>query len=118
MTHLNQIWKCNICGNIVEIVHAGSDSLVCCGEPMQLMKENVIDASKEKHVPVIQGNKVLIGTIPHQMLEEHFIEWIEASDGKHLDRIFLKPGNKPEAEFCFQVKSAREFCNLHGLWKN
>jgi len=118
MMEKRQVYRCAVCGNIVEVLFVGGGALVCCGKPMQLMKENSVDASKEKHVPVIQGNKVIIGSQPHPMEEVHYIGWIEASDGKHYDRVFLKPGQAPEAEFCFQVKSAREYCNLHGLWKN
>jgi superoxide reductase len=118
MTQLKEIYKCAICGNIVEVVHAGGGTLVCCGQPMNLMKENADDnASKEKHVPIINGKKVKIGSIEHPMEEKHYIEWIEGTDGKQTSRIFLKPGDKPEAEFCFEVISAREYCNLHGLWK-
>jgi superoxide reductase len=114
------IYKCEICGNIVEIIHNGMGELVCCGQPMKLMKENSDDkASKEKHVPVIEGNIVRIGIINHPMTDEHYIEWIEAtSESKEIARIFLKPGEKPEAKFSFKVKSARAYCNLHGLWKN
>ncbi len=117
MTQLNQIWKCEICGNIVEVLHEGADALVCCGQPMKLLEEKTQDEGKEKHVPVIEGNKVKIGSIEHPMLPEHYIEWIEASDGKTTAKVFLKPGEKPEAEFCFAPISAREHCNLHGLWK-
>jgi len=120
MTKRGQIWKCNICGNIVEVLHEGADSLVCCGQPMNLMKENADDsASKEKHVPVIKGKKVLVGSVAHPMEEKHYIEWIEATgETEEIDKIFLKPGDKPEAEFKFKVVSARAYCNLHGLWKN
>ena len=118
MTKLNQIYKCEICGNIVEVLHEGADSLVCCGQPMKLLEENTVDASKEKHVPVIKGKKLMIGSIPHPMEETHYIEWIEATGEKgEVAKVFLKPGDKPEAEFSFKVKSARELCNLHGLWK-
>ena len=123
MTQLHEIYKCAICGNIVEAVHAGSGTLVCCGQPMNLMKENVDDsASKEKHVPVIIGKmckKVKVGIKKHPMEEKHYIEWIEAEaeDGRKT-MIFLKPGMKPEAKFCFKVINARAYCNLHGLWKN
>ena len=140
MTKLNQVYKCEICGNIVEVVHEAGGVLVCCGQPMKLLEENTIDASKEKHIPVIEtqekqsfsgsqkssisaetkkGFLVKIGSIPHPMEEAHYIEWIEAV-GKNGERCrkFLKPGDKPEAEFCFEVKEARELCNLHGLWKN
>lgn len=125
MTELNQIYKCNICGNIVEMVHAGAGQLVCCGQPMELIKENTVDAAVEKHVPVIEksetGFKVSVGSVPHPMEEKHFIEWIEViADGKTY-RKFLKPGDAPEANFCIDADakniSAREYCNLHGLWK-
>lgn len=125
MTEKNQVYKCEICGNIIEILHEGSDSLVCCGQPMTLLKENTVDASKEKHVPVIEetpnGIIVKIGSISHPMEESHYIEWIEVLTKDHKsDKKFLKPGDKPEAEFCLpidNVLTARELCNLHGLWK-
>jgi superoxide reductase len=119
MTQKHQIWKCNICGNIVEVLHEGADSLVCCGQPMVLMTANSVDAAKEKHVPVIEGNTVKIGSEPHPMTSEHFIEWIEATSESGLEpcKKFLKPGDKPEVEFPFKVISARAYCNLHGLWK-
>ncbi|MEK7993451.1 MAG: desulfoferrodoxin [Planctomycetota bacterium] len=118
-----EIYKCAVCGNIVEVLHGGAGELVCCGEPMQLLEEKTADAAKEKHVPVIEkisgGYKVKVGSVPHPMLQEHFIEWIELlADGKAY-RQFLDPGMAPEATF--QVKagtvSAREHCNVHGLWK-
>jgi superoxide reductase len=117
-----EIYKCNICGNIVEVLHGGGGDLVCCGAEMQLMVENTVDASREKHVPVIEkGNgfvKVTIGSIPHPMEETHYIEWIElVADGKAY-RQFLKPGDAPEATFCISADkvTAREYCNLHGQW--
>ncbi|MAG10717.1 desulfoferrodoxin [Candidatus Pacearchaeota archaeon] len=116
MTSLNQIWGCEACGNIVTILHKGIDALVCCNQPMVLQKENTIDASHEKHIPIIEGNKVKIGSIEHPMEESHYIEWISATDGKITARVFLKPGQKPEAEFCFAPIAARCYCNLHGLW--
>jgi superoxide reductase len=123
MVELNQIYKCNICGNITEVVHVGGGELVCCGQPMQLMKENTEDAAQEKHVPVIEktekGVKVKIGEAPHPMEDAHYIEWIEIlADGK-IYRKYLNPGDAPEAEFEIQADSvvAREYCNLHGLWK-
>jgi len=123
MTELMQIYKCDVCGNIVEMAHAGAGQLVCCGKPMQLQKENTVDASKEKHVPVIEktanGFKVKVGSVPHPMEEKHYIEWIEAIAGGTAYRKFLKPGDKPEAEFCVKADriTAGEYCNLHGLWK-
>lgn len=125
MTSLNQVYKCNVCGNIVEVVHAGGGTLVCCGQPMQLMQENTVDASTEKHVPVIEkvrgGVKVKVGSVPHPMEAAHYIEWIEIiADGRSYKK-FLKPGDAPEAEFKLDAESvkqlsAREYCNLHGLW--
>jgi superoxide reductase len=120
MTKLKEVYKCEICGNIVEVLHTGVGTLVCCGQPMKLMKENADDsASKEKHVPIIKNNHVLIGQVPHPMEEKHYIEWIEAaSERGEVAKVFLKTGMKPEAEFSFKVKSARAYCNLHGLWKS
>jgi superoxide reductase len=123
MTERLQVYKCEICGNIVEMLHGGEGELVCCGEPMKLYKENTVDAAKEKHVPVIEkdanGYKVTVGSTAHPMAEEHYIEWIElVADGKAY-REFLKPGGEPTAYFCIKANSvsAREYCNLHGLWK-
>lgn len=119
MTKKSQIYKCGICGNIVEVLHEGAGDLVCCGEKMILHSENTFDAAQEKHVPVIDGNQVKVGEIPHPMEKEHFIEWIEAtSKSGEVAKVFLSPGDSPEAEFCFEVKSAREYCNVHGLWKS
>jgi superoxide reductase len=124
MTEINQIYKCAKCGNIVEVLHTGAGELVCCGEPMALQKENIVDAAKEKHVPVIEktetGYKVKVGSVPHPMEESHFIEWIELiADGKAY-RKFLNPGDAPEAEFCVEAEnvSVREYCNIHGLWSH
>ena len=123
MTERLQIYKCEVCGNIVEVLHEGQGELVCCGQPMKLFVENIVDAAKEKHVPVIEktasGFKVKIGAVAHPMEEKHYIEWIELiADGKAY-RQFLKPGEAPEAYFEIKATqmSAREYCNLHGLWK-
>jgi len=118
MTKRGQIWKCNICGNIIEILHEGADALVCCGQPMNLQEEYTEDPEKgEKHIPIIEDKKVKIGSVPHPMEEEHYIEWIEAtSETGESCKIFLKPGDTPEAEFSFEVKNARAYCNVHGLW--
>ena len=117
------IYKCEVCGNIVELLHEGKGELVCCGKPMKLFVENTVDAAREKHVPVIEktstGVKVKVGSVAHPMVEEHYIEWIEIiADGKAY-RQFLKPGDAPEATFAIQANNiiAREYCNLHGLWK-
>jgi superoxide reductase len=122
-TKLLQIYKCEVCGNIVEMVHGGAGELVCCDQPMKLLDANTVDAAKEKHVPVIEkadcGYLVKVGSVAHPMEEKHHIEWIEViADGKAY-REFLKPGGKPEAAFCVDAKAitAREYCNLHGLWK-
>ena len=118
MTKKGDIYKCDICGNIIEVLHEGANSLVCCGQPMRKIEEKSKDEGKEKHVPVISGKIVKVGAVEHPMLNEHYIEWIEASDGKQISKVFLKPGDKPMAEFCFIVKKARIYCNIHGLWKS
>ena len=118
-----EVYKCEVCGNIVEVLHGGAGELVCCGQAMKLFKENTTDAAQEKHVPVIEkiagGVKVTIGEVAHPMTEEHSIEWIEIiADGKAY-RQFLNPGDAPEAVFNIEADdiTAREYCNLHGLWK-
>ena len=123
MAQLRGIYKCEVCGNIVEVLYEGVGDLVCCDEPMKLYKENTVDAAKEKHVPVIEktaaGVKVTVGSVAHPMEENHYIQWIELiADGKAY-RQFLNPGDAPVAEFCVEANdiSAREYCNLHGLWK-
>ena len=123
MTTLQEIYKCEVCGNIVEVLHAGKGELVCCGQPMKLQEENTVDASQEKHVPMIekdeQGVIVKVGSDPHPMDEDHYIEWIEISTGKGESKKFLNPGDKPEAVFPVKKDvSSRTYCNLHGLWKN
>jgi superoxide reductase len=119
MTTRGQIWKCPICGNIIEVLHEGADALVCCGKPMELMSENTSDGAGEKHVPVIEGRVVKVGSVAHPMEEAHYIEWIEATSFEgEVCRRYFKPGDVPEVEFGFDVKSAREYCNLHGLWKS
>jgi superoxide reductase len=123
MAEMNGIYRCNQCGNIVFVVNAGGGDLVCCGENMELLKENTTDAAQEKHVPVIEktddGYRVKVGSVAHPMEDKHYIQWIELiADGVSYWR-FLAPGHAPEAEFCIQASSvgAREYCNLHGLWK-
>ncbi|ODS37694.1 MAG: desulfoferrodoxin [Candidatus Altiarchaeales archaeon WOR_SM1_86-2] len=124
MTGLNEIYRCNICGNIVEVLHAGVGKLVCCGQPMELLEEKTEDAGQEKHVPVIEktdaGVKVKVGEVPHPMEEDHYIEWVEVIADGRVYRRFLKPGDKPEAEFGIKAGriEAREYCNVHGLWKS
>jgi len=118
-----EVYKCMACGNIVEVLHGGDGELVCCGQPMKLMTESTADSATEKHVPVIEkidgGYKVTVGSTLHPMEEKHYIEWIELlADGKAY-RQFLEPGGKPEAIFKInaELPSAREYCNIHGLWK-
>jgi superoxide reductase len=123
MTERLQVYKCAVCGNMVEVVHASGGTLVCCGQPMTLLAENGTDASKEKHVPVIEktkdGLKVSVGSIAHPMEEKHYIEWIELVADGLAYRAFLKPGDAPVAEFKVSASkvTAREYCNVHGLWK-
>lgn len=123
MTERLQIYKCNVCGNIVEVLHTGAGQLVCCNQPMKLMKENTVDAAKEKHVPVIEkaGGRVTVkvGSVAHPMEEKHYIEWIELIADGQAYRQFLRPGGKPEATFAIDAQNvtAREYCNIHGLWK-
>ena len=123
MTERLQIYKCEICGNIVEMQHGGAGELVCCGQPMKLYTENTVDAATEKHVPVIEktdgGVKVKVGSVPHPMTEEHYIEWVQVIRGDRICRKYLKPGDAPEAEFGGDAEevTAREYCNVHGLWK-
>lgn len=118
-----EVYKCEVCGNIVEVLHGGGGELVCCGQPMTLQSENTVDAAKEKHVPVIEkvagGYKVKVGAVAHPMEEKHHIEWIELLAGDKAFRQFLKVGDAPEAFFAVDAPSvsAREYCNLHGLWK-
>lgn len=118
-----EVYKCEVCGNIVEVLHGGDGELVCCGQPMNRFVENTVDAAKEKHVPVIEkvegGVKVKVGSVAHPMEEKHWIEWVEIiADGKAY-RQFLNPGEAPEATFNVEAGqiTAREYCNLHGLWK-
>ena len=123
-TNRLQIYKCEVCGNIVEVVHAGAGELVCCGQPMKLYEANTVDAATEKHVPVIEavegGYKVTVGSVAHPMTDEHYIEWIELVVGDEAYRQFLNPGDAPEATFKIDAAevTARAYCNLHGLWKN
>jgi len=123
MTKLGEVYKCAVCGNIIEVVHTGEGTLVCCGEDMKLVVENTVDAAVEKHVPVIEkiegGVIVKVGAVEHPMTEAHYIEWIEVHTANKVYRKYLAPGEKPEATFLLEeeILSVKEYCNLHGLWK-
>ena len=125
MAAVNDIFKCELCGNVVELLHAGGGELVCCGEPMKNLEAKSTDAATEKHVPIIEeidgGSRVYVGSTEHPMTAEHYIQWIEIINGNYVNRKYLKPGDKPEA--VFYVKKAdnlivREQCNVHGLLKD
>ncbi len=120
-----EIYKCEMCGNIVEVLHGGAGELVCCGEPMVAMKpKTMAEEGKEKHVPVVEktdgGVLVKVGSIPHPMEEEHYIEWIQVVTNAKVLRKFLNPGEAPEAEFetSEDIISAKEYCSIHGFWTN
>jgi superoxide reductase len=119
-----EIYKCMVCGNIVEVLHGGDGELVCCGQPMENLAEKTADQGKEKHVPVIEkisgGYKVKVGSVPHPMEEKHYIEWIEVLADGVAYRKFLNPGDAPEAVFNLKANTvtAREHCNVHGLWRS
>jgi len=124
VTERLQVYKCEVCGNIVEVFHKGVGELVCCGVPMKLLDEKTADYKLEKHVPMIEriegGFKVIVGSTPHPMTDEHYIEWIEiADDAGRVYRRHLRPGDAPEALFKIDAEKivAREHCNKHGLWK-
>ncbi|MFH1395109.1 MAG: desulfoferrodoxin [Candidatus Omnitrophota bacterium] len=124
MTRLRELYRCEICGNVVEITHEGAPSLVCCDEPMKKLEAKTEDEGKEKHVPVMEetdaGTKVKIGSVPHPMEEKHYIKFIEVLSDDRVIRVELKPGQAPEAEVCLlksEIQEVREFCTVHGLWK-
>ncbi|NOX26370.1 MAG: desulfoferrodoxin [Deltaproteobacteria bacterium] len=123
MAEKMEVYKCAVCGNIVEVLHGGKGQLVCCGKPMQLMSENTVDAAHEKHVPVVEktadGFLVKVGAVAHPMTDEHYIEFIELHTGDKVYRQFLQPGDAPQASFAIDAAeaSARAYCNLHGLWR-
>ncbi len=118
-----EVYKCEVCGNIVEVLHGGKGQLVCCNKPMVKLEEGSVDASQEKHVPVVEkvsgGYKVKVGSVAHPMEEKHYIEWIELIADGRVYRQFLNPGEAPEAFFPVEAEkvTAREYCNLHGLWR-
>ncbi len=123
MSKRNTIYRCELCGNMVDLVVHGGGTLVCCGQPMTEMTENTTDAAVEKHVPVIEkidgGYSVVVGSVEHPMTEAHLINWIELVAGDTVMRRFLKAGEPPRATFLTDATevTARSYCNLHGFWK-
>lgn len=125
MATRNEIYFCEMCGNLIEAVGDGTGDLVCCGESMVLKEAKTADSTVEKHVPVVEskggGSLVKVGSVPHPMEEKHYICWIEIINGDYVNRKYLNPGEAPEAEFYVQSKPGmviREYCNVHGLWEN
>lgn len=125
MAAVYEVYVCELCGNIVEVLEGGDGDLVCCGQDMTPQKENTVDAAKEKHVPVVTVNGttavVDVGSVPHPMEAKHYIMWIEIRQGDKLQRVQLKPGMEPKATFAVEAGVpivAREYCNIHGLWKS
>ena len=126
MTKIHEVYKCNVCGNMVEVVHTGAGSLVCCGQEMARLEAGTSDGAAEKHVPVIEkiegGYKVTVGSVAHPMLDAHYIEFIEliCNTCHQVQRAYIKPGDPAQATFksCSDAVTAREYCNLHGLWQS
>ena len=124
MTHRDQLYKCEICGNLINVVHGASGSLMCCFDEMELQEPNTVDVSQDKHVPIVEKNgntlKVSVGSVPHPMDAGHFIEIISILTDKRLYEEYLSPGDKPEAIFenDENVRCVRAYCNLHGLWRS
>lgn len=125
MSEEKQVYRCNICGNMVEVLHLGTGKLVCCGNRMQLLEEKREGLGPQKHIPVIEqidnGVKIKIGETEHPMEENHCVEWVELVTDDAVYRKVFKPGEKPEAEFNIDLAdinsvSAREYCSIHGLW--
>ena len=122
MTEMMEIYKCELCGNTVEMVGTGAGEMICCGQPMNLMAPKSTEEGKEKHLPVVEqtaeGWKINVGSVPHPMEEKHFIQWIEAVTATCVIRKMLKPGDAPEATFKTKdpVQMVRSYCNIHGLW--
>ncbi len=132
MTSIRDIYKCNICGNVVELVHEGEEALVCCGQPMEKLEAKTKDEGQEKHVPVVEkadscecgcegcGVKVKVGSVEHPMEKKHYIKFIEVLTKDKVQKVELQPGMKPEASFCTKeedIKEVREYCIVHNLWK-
>lgn len=127
MAEKNGIYKCNVCGNVVSVLDAQGGTLVCCGQNMELLEEKTSEQEgNEKHVPVVEVSEgkiiVKVGSKPHPMEEGHYIQMVQLlKDGNVIAEKRLNPGDEPVAEFCFvdaENLTARELCNLHGLWKS
>ena len=124
MTKMLEIYKCELCGNMTEVHHESGGTMVCCGQDMTHLEEKTADQTTEKHVPLIEavegGYKVTVGSTLHPMLETHYIEWVQLVTEKQVLKQFLKPGDEPTAVFKTADKAlyAREYCNLHSLWKS
>jgi len=123
MSVTRAFYRCNICGNLVELINDGGGELVCCGQPMVLLEPNTTDGATEKHVPVAvrEGSKihVTVGSVAHPMTDAHYIQWISVAQGSRTQRVALEPGQAPEADFTVEdgPLTIYEYCNLHGLWK-
>lgn len=123
MAKKNEIYKCEKSGLMVEVLQDAEGTPMCCGEPMKLLRENTTDGAKEKHVPVVEkiegGYHVTVGSVEHPMTDAHYIQWIELVTPTGVLRHNLTPQDKPVAEFKTDATEveAREYCNLHGLWK-
>ena len=123
MTEQREVYLCEVCGNLVEMLRSGAGTLVCCDQPMTLQRENTTDAAQEKHVPVVEriGDqlKIVVGSAAHPMNDDHYIEWIEVAHGRSTMHRHLRPGEAPEAWFpaLDGEVMVRAYCNLHGLWK-
>ena len=123
MTENLEIYKCEVCGIVAEVLEGGAGDLVCCGTEMALQQAKTADAATEKHVPIIEPGDgevtVVVGSTPHPMEDKHYIQWIELTSDGQTTRRMLKPGDDPKAVFTGAGKdlTAREHCNLHGLWK-
>jgi superoxide reductase len=127
MTEKKQIYRCNICGNIIEVLQIGTGELNCCNQAMKILKEKTGDIGPEKHIPIIEktdaGVKIKVGKLPHPMKDEHCIEWVEIISDNRIYRNYLLPGDPPEVEFDVKIEDinqvrARQYCSIHGLWKS
>lgn len=127
MTEIGQVYRCDVCGNIVAVLCAGPGELVCCEVPMELLEAKQGDVGPEKHIPIIEGSddgiKVKVGEVPHPMEENHYIQWVELSTDNQTYIQFLEQGDEPEANFPVKFIegeeiNARSYCNIHGLWKS